>query len=190
MEGSWADNQNLGVESLLGPDADGVAAPDARDVLALASRYLANWYKATKGSEDQDVWWQRIDTERAKVELAYKLASQEDSTYFLTRAAKAAYTDAAHDWPQLWRDLKLSADTLPEPSLIDEVASIVTAPFSILPTLGNEVGKAVGGAVGNLVRQVFPYVLLTGGIIVVYTFREPILLGLKKAAGALTKATS
>lgn len=171
----WADNDNLGAESLLGVDAEGEAAQDVRDRLALASRYLANWYRATKGSDDQATWWQRIDDQRRKVEDAYELASASGNELFLGTAARAAYVDAAAGWPQLWRDLKLSADTLPEPSLLDQAASLASAPFAMLPTLGNELGKAIGGALGSLVRQLFPYILVAGAAGVVYVFRAPIM---------------
>jgi len=178
----WADEENLGPESLLGVDAQGELAQDARDHLALATRYLANWYKATKGSPDEATWWQRIDTERSRVERAYKLASEPGNETFLGAAARAAYVDAAAEWPQLWRDLKLSADTLPEPSLLDQAATLATAPFAMLPTLGNEVGKAIGGALGALVRQLFPWILVAGVGGVVYAFRVPIGRVLSKVA--------
>lgn len=181
-----SDNQELGAESLLGFDAQDLDGQEARDKLARATLYLANWYRATKGSENQAIWWQRIDVERLRVEEAYRLATAPESLYFLTRAAKAAYADAAADWPQLWRDLKLSADTLPEPSLLDEAATFATAPLQMLTNAGNEIGKAVGETVnqtvGQLVRGMFPVLVAAAGVAIVYIFRRPILGLVTKAA--------
>jgi hypothetical protein len=179
---SYGDSVDLGVESLLGPDA-AEPAQILRDRLALASRYLANWYKATKGSDNKAVWWQRIDAERAKVEAAYSEYSKPENLTFGGRTASALYLNAAQDWPQLWRDLKLSPDTLVEQSLIDSVADVFTAPFSVLPTMGNEIGKAIGGALGGLVRQLFPWLLAAGAVGLVYVFRAP----LARAASQVAK---
>lgn len=171
---SYADSENLGVESLLGPDADGQAAQDVRDRLALATRYLANWYRATKGSDDQDVWWQKIDALRTKVERAYALAGTADNQLFLGRSALAAYADAAQDWPELWRDLKLSSDTLAEPSLIDRAADFTTNPLAFLPSLSEAFAKAVGDSLAAIARQLTPW--LIAGVVVggVYVFRKPL----------------
>ena len=182
MNPSLGDVTDLGPESLLGFDAEGQHAQDVRDRLALATRYLASWYKATKGSERQAMWWQRIDDEREKIERAYSLACADGNETFLNLPARAAYVDAAETWPALWRDLKLSADTLPEPSLIDAVAGIASAPFAMLPTLSNEFGKALGDSLGNLGRRLFPWLLVGAAAWGVYTFREPLTRALNKAA--------
>lgn len=175
--------ENLGPESLLG-DSDVVdTAQDMRDRLALATRYLANWYRATKGSDNQGVWWQRIDTERTRVEAAYSELTKNENTYFASRKAKALYNDAARDFPQLWRDLTLSADTLPEPSLLNQAADLATTiwhtPSAIVSDIGNEIGKAIGGALGNLWRQAWPWLLVGGAAYGVYVFRAPIAAALK-----------
>ncbi len=171
------DSENLGVESILGIDAN-EDAQTLRDRLALSTRYIANWYRATKGSDDQATWYQRIDTERAKVEAAYNELIKSENAYFPGRTAKALYQDAANDWPQLWRDLKLSADTLSEPSLLDTAADFGTTllhtPSAIISDIGNEVGKAIGGAAGNLWRQAWPWLLVAGVGVTVYYFRAPI----------------
>jgi hypothetical protein len=182
-----ADNQDLGAESLLGPDAD-EDAQTLRDRLALATRYLANWYKATKDSAGQAVWWQRIDAERTKVEAAYSELAKQENTYFAGRIAKAYYMDAAAGWPQLWRDLKLSADTLPDPSLLDSAADLLTTiahtPSAAIADVGNEIGKAIGGSLGNLWRQAWPWLLVAGGVGVVYMLRKPLALAASKAVAA------
>ncbi len=170
--------QDLGAESVLG-EGIGEDAETLRGRLALATRYLANWYRATKGSENQAVWYQRIDALRAKVERAYAELCKPANVTFGGRGAMALYASAAADWPQLWRDLTLSADTLPEPSLLDKAASFIDAPFKILPALADDLGAAVGGAAGNLLRQIWvnTYPFLIGGVIIggVWYFRAPLL---------------
>ena len=172
---SAVDVQDLGVESLLGDvDADALDAQEARDRLALASRYIANWYKATKGTGNQDIWWQKIDVERAKVEAAYNLASDMSSAGFLTSAARIAYRDAAAGWPGLWRELELSADTLADPSLISQAASLLEAPLAFIPTVTENVSKAIGNTLGAFFRPLVPWLILGGVVGGVYLLRKPI----------------
>jgi hypothetical protein len=177
-----ADVENLGPESLLGVDAEGEAAQDVRDRLALATRYLANFYRATKGSDDQALWWQRIDTQRAKVERAYALAGTAENQLFLGDEARAAYVDAAATWPQLWRDLKLSSDTLKEPSLLDRAASVAENPLAFLPTFSEGLSKAVGDSLAAIARQLAPWLLLAGAAGVVYVFRKPLMAAAAKVS--------
>jgi len=172
---SGADVENLGPESLLGIDAQGEHAQDVRDRLALATRYLANFYRAVADSADVALWRQRIDTVRAKVERAYSLASTPDNATFLGSAARAAYVDAAAGWPQLWRDLKLSPDTLIERTLLDRAASIAEAPLSFLPTFAEGLAKSLGDTLGGIARQLAPAVAVAGAVGLVYVFRRPLL---------------
>lgn len=178
-----ADTEDLGAEGLLGPDAEGQLAQDVRDRLALATRYLANWYRATKGSDNQAIWWQRIDTERVKVERAYELAGRQENQVFLGAEARAAYVDAAEGWPQLWRDLKLSSDTLVEPSLLDQAATIAQSPLAFLPTFSEGLAKAVGDSLAGITRQLAPWLLVAAVAGTVYVFRKPLLRLAEKAGG-------
>jgi hypothetical protein len=178
-----ADTEDLGAEGLLGPDAEGQLAQDVRDRLALATRYLANWYRATKGSDDQALWWQKIDTERAKVERAYEIAGRQENQLFLGREALAAYVDAAEGWPSLWRELKLSSDTLVEPSLLDRAAGIVENPLAFLPTVSEGLAKAVGDSLAGIARQLAPWLIVAGVAGAVYVFRRP-LMRLAEKVGA------
>lgn len=168
---------DLGVENLLGIDGTGQLSSDLRESLALATRYIANWYKATKDSDNKDVWWQKIDTERAKVEAAYNLLLQADQNPFPGNTGIAAYSDAASGWPQLWRDLSLSPDTI-DTSLLNSAADFFTtvaeAPGLIIPQIGNELGKIVGGTLGNFLAQTWPYIALVGAAGVIYVFRGPL----------------
>jgi hypothetical protein len=172
---SWADTEDLGAEGLLGDvDADALDAQEARDRLALALRYLANWYRATKGSAGPDIWWSKIDHERALVEEAYRQASDMSSAGFLTHAAREAYKAASMEWAPLYRELKLSPDTLTSPGLIDEAASILTAPLAWVPTFTEGLAKSVDQSLSAVARTLAPWLLAGSAVAVLYIFRKPI----------------
>lgn len=177
------DPTDLGPESLLGTP-DGEDAPTLRDRLDLALRYLANWYKATKGSDNQDTWWFKIDQVRAKVEAAYKSFSPAD--LFLGNDAEALYNTAALAFPQLWRELTLSRDTFPSPGLLDVAAdisdTILETPGYVINKLGDSLARGIGGAAGSLLEKLWPYALLVGGAWLLYEFRAPLLRLVGKAA--------
>lgn len=170
-----------GVEGLLGDwDADElrVDVQTAVDRLALATQYLANWYKATSDSSNKDVWWQKIDTLRRKVEDAYKLLTPWVGKSFPKRDAVDAYKAAAISWPGLWRDLSLSPDLI-DVSLLSQTAdfgeTLFRTPGLLIPQIGNELGKIVGGTLGNFLRQTWPYLAVAGGLGLVYIFRGPLM---------------
>lgn len=167
---------DYGAENVLS-FADGELAADLRDRLALATRYLANWYKAVDDSENKAVWYQKIDTLRAKVEGAYQLLLDPANKTFPGNKEVAAYNDASADWAGLWRELTLSGDTI-HMELLQQVADfvdmLVQTPALLATTIGNELGKAVGGAAGSFLARAWPYVigaLVVGGV---YIFREPL----------------
>jgi hypothetical protein len=182
---------DVGVESLLGDwDADDLAVDvqTARDRLVLATRYLANWYAATKDSDNKAIWWQKIDDLRTRVEAAYAVLSKPENTGpFPHPEAKAAYQVAALAWPGLWREITLSGEVNIHFDLIDQAADLLTTiahtPGAIVRDIGNEVGKAVGGAAGNLLRWTWPYLILAGALGTVYIFRAPILKWASKVGG-------
>jgi len=171
------DLEDLGAESVLGDSSLLDDAQDGRDRLALALRYLPNWYKATEGTDAQIVWWRRLDILRDKVERAYKAAIRPEDQWFFGREARDLYDDAAHDWPQTWRELTL---LVPDPSILDKAASILTSPLAGLPTIGNELGKIVGATLGNVVRQLWPWLAVAGVVGVVYVFRAPLMAAASK----------
>jgi hypothetical protein len=170
-----------GPEGLLGY-ADDLDAQTMRDRLALATRYLANWYAATKGSDNQDVWWARIDQLRAEVEGSYSEMSQDANTYFAGKTAIANYNQASNDWNSLYNDITLSIDASQLSvinALPDLPSAILQAPGVILPQIGNELGKIIGGTLGQFLRQTWPYLIVAGAVGLVYVFRGP----LSKLAG-------
>src|SRR6185369_14817323 len=102
---------NLGPSALL-TDAEGETVADTRARLDTALKYISNWYKATDGSDDKDMWWGQIDQVRAKVEAAEK--AFDPAKVFPGKSELAAYLDAQLAFADLWRQLNLSIDTIPK----------------------------------------------------------------------------
>jgi hypothetical protein len=173
----------LGPESLLSP-GDGETAATLHDRLDLALRYIANWYKATADSDNKAVWWARIDQSRAKVETAERLL--DPSIVFPGNKEIAAYNDAAADFPQLWRDLTLSPDTLPHRELLDLAAdyldAVLETPGYIITTAASAAGKALGQGAKNFIYEAWPFLLAAGVGLLAYAFRAPLSRALLKGA--------
>lgn len=168
---------DLATESFLGDaDADELGNSDARDKLALATRYIANWYKATSGSDNKDVWYQKIDALRSKIETLYSQLTN-DQNPFLSPVEKSDYNTASGAWADLWRQLTLSTDTI-DVSLISQAADFVTttlrAPGIAIPNFFQSVGGIINDSVGKFMAQVWPVLIIVtiGGI--VYVFRAPL----------------
>jgi hypothetical protein len=174
----------LGTSDLAADEAQGAPAQELRDRLSRATLFLANWYKATADSADKAIWWHDIDAVRAKVEAAYKLLSAPEAAIFPSKKENAAYDEAANAYASLYTRLNLSTDVNIHTDLISSAASlfeaIASAPAAAVSYIGNEAGKAIGGAAGNFLRQAW-WVIVIGGVAAgVYVFRKPIL----KALGA------
>lgn len=186
---------DLGTQNLLGT-ADGEDAQTLRDRLALSTAYLANWYTATEGSvakslgdvsPDTALWWQQIDAVRAQVESVYAELQQPANLSFPGNKEVGDYDAASAAWSDLYLKLALSIDTV-DVSLLDQAASfgqtIAQAPGLLVPQIGNELGKAIGGALGQFLAQTWPYLAGAGLLYGIYLFRRPLAAIAGKAAGA------
>lgn len=157
------DAPDLGPGGLL-QDADGVPIADTRTRLNLALRYISNWYRATEGSDNQSVWWAQIDDVRAKVEAAF--TAMDPGKVFPGKDELALYHDAQMAFPELWRELTLSADTLPKPGLLDLAAdyidTLLETPGIILTGAVDAVSKGVGNAAKAAIVNLWPVLLVAG----------------------------
>lgn len=164
---------DLGTSSILGT-GDGELAGDLHDRLDLALQYLANWYKATDGSDNQDLWWAQIDQVRSKVETAERQITSAE--VFPTSSQVAMYNDASSSFAALYEQLYSSYDTLPQPALIDQAAGLVTtiieSPSTFITYAAGLVGKTAGDAAKAFFLGAWP-VLLIGGVAVI-VFRKPL----------------
>jgi len=170
-----AEAENLGPENLLGIP-DGQDCRELRNRLDLALRYIANWYKATNSGEHKQIWWARIDQVRAKVEIAFKKCDPID--IFPRSSAVAAYNEAALAFPQLWRDLTLSADSFPDPTLLDYASGYLGAMLEMPAYVGTSVatgiGNAIDGTLGALLSRLAPWLILGAVVGGVYILRVPL----------------
>ena len=167
------DSPDLGASSVLGY-ASGDPSADLHDRLDLALRYIANWYTATHGSTNQDLWWAKIDQVRAKVETAEQQITSSD--VFPSTSELNLYNDASQAYAGLYEELYSSADTLPQPALIDQAADLLS---TIAETPGYLVTKAaglVGHAINDSAKAFFlaswPVLLVAG--VAVFVFRKPL----------------
>jgi hypothetical protein len=176
---------DLSKENFLGI-SDGLTGAEMRERLALSTQYIANWYKATEDSDNKDVWWQKIDALRAKVESTYAELQQPANQYFAGRKEKADYDEASAAWAQLWRELILSTDTI-DISLLDQLAdfgtTLINAPGLLVPRLAESVGKALGDSASRFFTQAWPFLLAAGALGVVYIFRRPLVALAQKGVG-------
>lgn len=157
--------------------------------IAQAFRYCASWFDAVKGSGHEAEWGKRIAD--VMNELTATLAIMPLLDVFPGNQAKASYQQASADFAQLYRDLALSADTLPKRALLDQLGDIPTALFQA-PTaaakwIAEQAAQTIGNVLGNTVaaiwRNLWPFLLVAGGAGVVWLFRAP----LGRALGKVTK---
>lgn len=112
------------------------------------------------------------------------------SDVFAGKDAKAAYERVSQGFAQLYRDLALSRSTLPRPELLEQLgdlgAGIFRAPAAAITTVAEEaagaIAKALGGTAGALWSNLWPWLLVAGGVGLVYVFRAPLGRALGKVA--------
>lgn len=102
--------------------------------------------------------------------------------FFAGNDAAKAYERASAGFAQLYRDLALSVETLPHPDMLDRAADLVESVF-IAPTsaitavaemAANAIGRALGGTAAAIWLALWPWLIVAGGVGVVYVFRAPI----------------
>jgi hypothetical protein len=173
-------------ESLLGFADDTV--DELRDRLMAAMRFTFSWMQAVEGSDNENEWLERIHAMQEQIVAATRALPTED--VFPRDEAAKLYETTSANWAALWRDLQLSADTLPRPDLLTVLGSygraVIDAPFAAAQTIAEQVagslGKALGGTVAGIWRALWPFLLVGGGIGIAYLFRAPLARLLGKVA--------
>ncbi len=168
-------NPDLGSGNLLGT-GEATPSQDLHDNLDVALQYIANWYKATKGADDQDLYWAQIDQVRAKVELAERTI--DPANVFPSTKEIALYNDASAAFADEWQALELTADTLPQPGLLGQAASLATTviemPSTVITKLANVAGTALGDSVKQFFLAAWPFLAVAGVVTAGYIFRRPL----------------
>lgn len=186
------------VESTLG-FADGTPNDELRARLLTATRYCASWFQAVQSGDavsdtivardnNSVMFSQRI----ADVldEITATLAQLPPDGLFPGNDAVAAYNQTSADFAQLYRDLALSADSLPRPDLLTQLGDIgsafLNAPVAAAKTLAEQIADAIRKLLGNTAAAVWhalwPWLLVAGAAGAVYVFRRPLGRALGKVA--------
>lgn len=173
-----------------------------RDRVLQAMRYTFSWSRAVgegagvlgaaggaPGALAAAAWQQRIAGMQAA--LRELLVMMPLSDRFAGRDAVAAYERVSQGFAQLYRELVLSAATLPRPDLLDQLgdlgSAVFQAPAAAITTVAeqasNAIARALGGTAGAIWSALWPWLLVAGGVGLIYLFRAP-------AGRALAKVTA
>jgi hypothetical protein len=180
---------DVSAESALG-FADATPIVELRERIDRAFRYTVSWSSAAGDATDRSgaPFKARIDNVQWALRGLYGLMPLSDT--FAGKDAVAAYNQVSALYAQLYRDLATSADTLPQPALLETVAGIgkamidapVAAATGAMEQLANGVARLLGGTAGALWSALWPWLLLAGGAGAIWLFRAP----LGRALGKVT----
>ncbi len=194
---STQDSFGGSAESVLSFADEPVADLRARIVLAL--RYSMSWQKALSDARfslsygasdplltDLRPLEMRVDAMQSALRALLDAMPQEG--LFVGNDQKAAYEATSATWAQLYRDLATSLATLPQRAFLDQLgdlgSAVFKAPAAVATTIAEQVGKmlrdTLGGTVGAIWSALWPYLLIAGGAALVWTFRVPLLLAVRK----------
>ena len=173
------------VESTLGT-AEGTPISELRPRLDKAIGYIGSWYDAVGSGDPFDlfsaapVWSDRIGAVLSEINGVQAMMPPSD--LFPGKDAVAAYNHASADFAQLYRDLLFSADTLPQPAVLDQVSDFfkvaihapVAAAKTLAEILADEIKKLLGNTAAAIWHALWPWILVAGAAGVVYVFRAPL----------------
>lgn len=183
---------NSGVESTLGL-ADAPVL-ELRDRIYTALGYTFSWSAALKPGSGVvlNVATGAYDP-IAAAQLAARVSDMQDTLralyneltpdmQFLGRDQVSAYESISAAFAQLYRDLTLSASSLPRPDLLDQVGDIGSAFFdapaaaitALAEKASNGIARTLGGATAAIWSALWPWILIAGIVGVVYVFRAPL----------------
>lgn len=163
---------------------------ELRERIDRAFRYTVSWSAAAGSALDRNgaPFAKRIDNTQSALKGLYALIPPD--SVFPGDDAKAAYERVSAEYAQLYRDLVFSADTLPEPALLERLAgfgqSLFDAPSAALTgiaeTASNAVARALGGTAAAIWSALWPWLLVAGAAGAIYVFRAPLGRALGKVA--------
>ncbi len=178
---------------------------ELRDRIISALGYTISWSKAVAGGISNTLTagpdGSYIDESAALTQLAARVSQMQQALtgllalipvdgVFPTKDAVAKYEDVSAGFAQLYRDLTLNAATLPQPGLLDTASGIASgffeAPGAVLSTLAedasNSIARTLGKTTAAIWSALWPWLLLAGGVGLVYVFRAPLGRALGKVA--------
>lgn len=164
-------------------------APELRKAMTKILQAVETWQKAVKGSDNESMWFARIDEVRKKAKNVYNIMS--DELVFPGKSQQAAYNDAVKAYLDLNDDIQFSKDTLPRPDLLDQAASFVDSlkdfPSEIIKGIGDAskkaadaLGDAFNGTATEIVKKLWPWAVGLILVVVAVEFGPQIVKAVKK----------
>lgn len=161
-----------------------------RQRIQLALRYTFSWMDAAGDASDRDgvPFSKRISDVQTALFVLLDLIPA--GSVFIGKDAKAAYERVSRGYAELYRDVVFSADTLPQPSLIEVLGDLGTAAFkapvaaakTAAQMIADSIRQLLGNTAAALWTNLWPWLLLAGGAGLVYLFRAPLARALGKVA--------
>ncbi len=161
-----------------------------RQRLDRAFRYTVSWSAAAGDALDRDgvSFSSRIDDVQLAIKVMYTLIPPD--SVFIGKDAKAAYERLSAGYAQLYRDLVFSAETLPQPALLEKLAglgqALLDAPTAAITgaaeSISNAIARVLGGTAAALWSNLWPWLLLAGAAGGVWIFRAPLARAVGKVA--------
>ena len=163
--------------------------PELRKAMTKILQAVETWQKAVKGSDNEAMWFSRLDEVRKKAKNVYDLMT--DELVFPGKSQQAAYNDAVKAYLDLNDDIQFSKDTLPRPDLLDQAASFVDSlkdfPADIIEGIGDAAKKAAAaaadafnGTAEEIVKKLWPWAVGLILVVVAVEFGPQIVKAVKK----------
>ncbi len=163
--------------------------PELRKAMIKLLQSVETWQRAVKGSDGEQMWFQRIDEVRKKAKNVYD--NMTDEQIYPGKSQSAAYDDAIKSYLDLNDDIQFSKDTLPRPDLVDQAADFVTSlkdfPEDIIEGLGGILKRssaaaadALSGSATEIVKRLWPWALGIILVVVAVEFGPQIVKAVKK----------
>lgn len=174
--------------------------PELRKAMTKILQAVETWQKAVKGSDNEAMWFSRLDEVRKKAKNVYDLMT--DELVFPGKSQQAAYNDAVKAYLDLNDDIQFSKDTLPRPDLVDQAESFIKSlkdfPEEAIHGIGDAATKAVdaigeelrklaaslaagaSGSAWEVLKKLWPWALGAVAVVVAVEFGPQIVKAVKK----------
>lgn len=175
--------------------------PELRKRIELALRYTFSWDKALSQARGSLAYgtvdpllteWRALEARVSAMQTALRILLDQLPVegVFVGNDQKAMYEATSATWAQLYTDLSLSLATLPQRPLIDQLGDLGSAVFSAPVAAATVLAEKVTGSVRDLLggtaaaiwNNLWPWLLLAGGVGLAYLFRAPLMRAVGKAA--------
>jgi hypothetical protein len=158
---------------------------ELRERVLRALRYTFSWADAVASNADPlDMIPSDFEVRVSQMQDALRalLNLLPPSDIFPGKDAVAVYEHTSESFAQLYRDLSTSLEGLPARPLLDELGDLGKAVFqapaaaitAVAESATNAIARALGGTAAALWSNLWPWLLVAGGVGIVYVFRAPL----------------